>query len=135
MPDLTCLHPRCGVIRSEMMDVPLCDRHAIDIYRKVKAAIEDEARFERSQRIVSMPSRTVPGVVYFVELGSRIKIGFSTNLKSRLQTVPAERVLATMPGTMDDEKAMHERFRDCRVHREWFAKSPELLAFIETIAA
>lgn len=130
--DRTCIHPHCEVTQSELMTVPLCDRHAVDIYRKVKAAIETKARIRGPQ---PLRSETVRGVVYFVELGDRIKIGFTTNLTSRLKTVPAERVLATMPGTMRDEQAMHARFESARVYREWFTKSPELLDFIETIAA
>lgn len=132
MEDRTCVHPNCEAKRSSLVRVPLCDRHAVDVYRKVKDALKPERRTGQAQ-----PRRAdiVRGVVYFVELGDRIKIGFTTNLTSRLKTVPAERVLATMPGTMRDEQAMHARFESARVYREWFTKSPELLDFIETIAA
>ena len=74
-----------------------------------------------------------PELVYFIRNGSRVKIGWTTNLKSRLSSLslPADAVALTIPGGPDTEKMMHRRFAAARVARtEWFEAVPELEAFI-----
>jgi hypothetical protein len=45
------------------------------------------------------------GCIYFVRSGDKIKIGFTRSLERRLRSYPPDaRVLATMVGTMQDEK-------------------------------
>lgn len=82
-----------------------------------------------------------PGIpcVYFVSDGDAIKIGFTSNgVDRRLEALrngnPREiKVLATMRGTMDDEKRLHRRFAEYRVRGEWFKAAPELLDFIASL--
>lgn len=76
---------------------------------------------------------TTPGLVYFMRFGDRVKIGFTTNLKNRSQAIPHDEVMATMPGTMRDEKALHARFAKHRIHHEWFDLAPEVADFIASI--
>jgi hypothetical protein len=74
-----------------------------------------------------------PELVYFIRNGNRIKIGWTTNLKSRLSalSLAADAVALTVPGGPDTEKAMHRKFASARVGRtEWFDAVPELEAFI-----
>lgn len=70
--------------------------------------------------------------VYFVQLGNRIKIGFSTNIKRRMIIVPG-RCIALMPGTMDDEFLLHQRFMDLWDTGEWFRAEPPLMEFIAAL--
>ena len=77
-----------------------------------------------------------PGYVYYVEVGARVKIGFTENVANRMRAYPpTSTLLAVHPGTPAMEKEMHSKFR---VHlaegREWFKHSPELNAHIEDVA-
>ena len=84
---------------------------------------------------------TVAGLVYFIrsEINHEIKIGFTGGtVEKRLRSIKTShphklQVLATMPGTFEDEKALHERFAKFRLQGEWFKSHPDLLAFISVI--
>ena len=77
------------------------------------------------------------GHVYFVQRpDGMIKIGFSTRVRDRIDELTGHsgvrlRLLATVPGTMKDEHAMHVRFAHLRQHRtEMFRPGNDLLRFI-----
>lgn len=77
-------------------------------------------------------------VVYFIECGDYIKIGYTEELKQRVQALSAAipypiTVLATMFGNWETEKSLHRRFASSRHKGEWFRKTPDLLAFIDQI--
>jgi hypothetical protein len=76
--------------------------------------------------------------VYFIQAksGGPIKIGCARSLKCRLRQLqvgnPAKlQILASVPGTIADERAIQKRFSDSRAHLEWFHPTPELLQLIE----
>lgn len=77
-----------------------------------------------------------PGArIYFIRpvSGGPIKIGVSKYVGQRLLQLaswsPVDlEILATTPGNLYDERAVHRAFAGQRLHREWFAPSPELLA-------
>lgn len=74
--------------------------------------------------------------VYFAAAGSFIKIGYSSNWPNRiahLQVACPYRISAVLviSGTQSTEAELHERFKDLRIHGEWFRRSAELLEFIE----
>lgn len=74
----------------------------------------------------------MPEQVYFVKSGDLIKIGFTkrtVDIRFRRIDLPASNekvVLATIPGSMVLEKAIHHYLADCRVHREWFQDCAEV---------
>ncbi len=75
--------------------------------------------------------------VYFAQADGKaglIKIGFSSRPKHRVRqllTGSAQVVLlCAVPGSKDDERALHKRFASARVHGEWFNPVPELLELI-----
>jgi Meiotically up-regulated gene 113 len=73
--------------------------------------------------------------VYYILFGNRIKIGISSNLRSRLDSLPrGVRVLATEPGGRDVERERHEQFADCRVGGEWFRPTHALLVHVANLA-
>lgn len=81
-----------------------------------------------------------PRLVYFIRAAStrRIKIGISSNPWSRLATLQTGssemlELIATTHGTLEDEQALHERFKDCRSANEWFDESPELLRYVDAV--
>lgn len=76
------------------------------------------------------------GHVYFITNDRAIKIGWSgspTVRKRDLQVASPGRlrIIATFPGTPDDEKDVHRAFAHLRMRGEWFRPEPDLLAFIE----
>lgn len=74
-------------------------------------------------------------VVYFISDGEAVKIGISKNPTKRLaqlQTGHPRRlsILATLPGGADEEMQLHGRFREHRLHGEWFGDCPEIRSYI-----
>lgn len=78
-----------------------------------------------------------PGWVYYVRQGDLIKIGFTDNLKQRMRAyAPTGELLACHPGTLETEKAMHQKFSVALDSgREWFRQRPELMAHIASTVA
>lgn len=113
----------------------------------VRAAVKRVPRFlERLERNedhpygyidpTAIPSRPHEPVVYFLRNGDRVKIGYTTNLRTRMVSLalrPADVVLL-LDGGQELEAALHERFA---VHRcrstEWFELAPDLLEYINTM--
>lgn len=81
-------------------------------------------------------NRKAGPVVYFIggESGP-IKIGISGGPNSRLAALQIGspiplRIMATISGDLEMELAYHTRFASCRLHGEWFERTPELMAEI-----
>jgi hypothetical protein len=72
-------------------------------------------------------------VVYFIANGGRVKIGFTTNLKSRLSSLAlrTDSVLLTLAGGPDLERALHAHFQAHRDgNTEWFELAPTIFRYI-----
>lgn len=75
-----------------------------------------------------------PGsVVYYMRVGTRVKIGCTVNLRARVQALSPEAVLATEPGSYDVEAVRHEQFRHLRTHNEWFKLEEPLVMHIRKL--
>ena len=79
----------------------------------------------------STPSYQLVYAIQSVNLKT-VKIGYSTDVNQRLSNLqsgsPDElKIIGCWLGTESDEKQMHGRFDYCRMHREWFYPSKELL--------
>lgn len=75
------------------------------------------------------------GFVYFMAGYGLVKIGFSSDLSSRLKNIqsmsPCPIVLAgAIESTQPLEAALHERFAHLRQHGEWFTDCAELRDYI-----
>lgn len=74
-------------------------------------------------------------VVYFLENGDRVKIGHSTNLRSRVKSLALQEkdVLLLLQGGLTLERALHSTFAKERIDAtEWFAKSERIVEFIRS---
>lgn len=80
------------------------------------------------------------GFVYFIEAEETglIKIGHATNPNSRMKSIqgmsPVKlRLIGYTPGSIADEKALHERFGIDRSHGEWFRYSRQISDYIQEV--
>lgn len=77
-------------------------------------------------------------MVYYAAINDLVKIGFSTDVRSRLASFRTlcrnPQLLAAEPGTMRGERFRHNQFAAYRVHGELFSRSDELMAHIDYIA-
>lgn len=76
--------------------------------------------------------------VYFIREGDLIKIGFSSNVRSRVMAIinglrGKGELLGYMPGDRSVEKHFHQMFAADREYGEWFCVSDKLLTVIETM--
>jgi hypothetical protein len=123
------------------------DYYEIHDYEKYQdAAMKDQVEARRDyERMRKREQREAKGdgvsggKVYFIRCGDSIKIGFSKNPWSRLSSLKTgspgnPQLLGYMPGSLDDERAAHEKFAHLRENREWFRAEPDLLDFIATVA-
>lgn len=77
----------------------------------------------------------VKSAVYFIGCDQAIKIGVAKDVQRRFAAIQMcsplpLRLLATVDGTRALERAYHTRFADHRLHGEWFAPHPDILAEI-----
>lgn len=82
------------------------------------------------------PPRSRRGYVYIIGFSDYVKIGWSMTVKSRLlslQTAVPERIVVygLIEGERNEESALHDRFRDCRLNGEWFRIDHRLQRWIE----
>lgn len=74
------------------------------------------------QAVIDYPKGV--SVVYFVQIGRHVKIGFTTNLRDRLRsfgtTAVAIDLLLVIPGTMSLERQLHDLLKEVRAARELF---------------
>jgi Meiotically up-regulated gene 113 len=80
---------------------------------------------EQLQLFAPPPAETK---VYIGARGAFLKIGVTKHPRQRARQLGL-RLLYVVPGTPEDERRLHERFRSARIDREWFMPTPELLAF------
>jgi hypothetical protein len=75
-------------------------------------------------------------MIYFLQSGDRVKIGYSRDPKKRIEAIarssPHEcKLTCLVAGEVVDERELHERFGAFRIHGEWFFLSPEIQSFIK----
>jgi hypothetical protein len=95
-----------------------------------------------SGAMLTMPNTSTPSyqLVYAIQSVNlkTVKIGFSTDVNQRLDSLqggsPDElKVIGCWLGDVTDEKKIHSRFADCRLHREWFRPTDELLSLVAAL--
>lgn len=125
--DPKALPVRCTNRAPQDAPTPLCVVHLADTYLYVRDLIE-------AARMTTATGPTRQSVVYFIQRGDRIKIGYSTNLTTRLRALKGDRVLLALPGSRAHESALHELFKAHRIEGEWFRPDAEIMEFIASRA-
>lgn len=144
-PAATCVWPGCNSPRALFDDLPLDASPVCSVHLQVARVLADrlEAEVLRSRGIVRQSLQPAPaarsapepqaGVVYFVQVGGHIKIGWTTSLDRRMRSYPpGSALLLVHPGTRADESQLHRRFAAHRTHgREWYSLAADLVRHIE----
>ena len=93
---------------------------------------------QRTVRLQEKPAKpSKQGFIYLArdEKTDFIKIGFSTKPEVRERTLQSEKptitFLATFPGTLKEEKALHAEFSEYRIRGEWFCLALEDIESIQ----
>lgn len=130
---------RAGYVPRSRLDVE-AQREKDMEYRSLEAKVAQLERqlksaedFREQQQRERSRGGEKDGVVYFLRSNGFVKIGWTSDLDSRLkQYDPDARVLATKPGTRADERFLHKKFDHLRTHRrEWFAMAPQVMEEIQ----
>lgn len=111
--------------------------------------IENERRTVAARKVsntkhspieLNMPDAISPGYVYILKAGEWYKIGYSTNVKKRLEKLmtapPFPTEVVHIIGDNDYialEKRPHERFAEKRVGGEWFLLEPDDIEWIKAL--
>ena len=145
--DLDCVWPDCDdECRSNHYTVaqpfmPLCEAHMYQTWQQAQT-IADKANdrhpdkmvtHKRGARKVVRGPVTSLGWIYYLRIDGHIKIGYASDLLSRLKQYPptAEFIYAHR-STQQDEKNIHSMLKLRLAHgREWYAEHEDVLALIE----
>lgn len=138
-----CAH--CGRDATEGHRLDVCADCGWEIaQRYAERILADERRrreAERPLRVQRARERRGDGeggLVYYVQIGDSIKIGYTTRLRTRLSDlrVSATALLAFEPGPPELERERHRDFASDRIgRREDFHPSRALLAHIDRMKA
>lgn len=105
---------------------------------RLKASPGDAAFEEQYKAAFATPvvgRKDTGSIVYFVRSGEALKIGMTSDLAQRLQTLQnasATRLvlLLTLPGDVKVERHYHAKFAHLRLEGEWFRAADELTRFL-----
>lgn len=133
---------------------PICRHHAVELYMTMRGIHNDALvassglipgmdaggnpyQAELEQRISDRSAaRRTGDVVYYVRIGDSIKIGYTSQLDTRIKALRAarENVLATEPGGRELEAKRHAQFGRLRKgRREDFEPSFALIQHIDDV--
>lgn len=135
-----CWWTDCKTIAITEAPIAFCKDHLMhavknlagpDGYRALwKRSTEEYLEEHPVEQLPQPPEK--PTYVYFMRREILIKIGISNDPLKRAQSLNAV-VLAYQPGTHDDERNFHRRFKHLRVHNEWFRPGEDLIAYINKL--
>lgn len=144
-----CCWPGCGGPLIEERNLPLCTIHFIKVGHvfvgefqvrvfSAQSAKDDPAALveQAARRAEQERARQAAAVVYYVRIHDVIKIGYTSNLRTRVSglRVDPDAVLATEPGGRDLEAIRHREFAECRIgRREDFRPTERLLRHIDHV--
>lgn len=126
---LGCQYATCLALADETPELShlrMCRFHIVGAHD----ALREYVRNQNAQK--ADPDR---GMIYFLQVGSHIKIGWATDLAKRMRAYPPNSILmAVQPGTRAAEAKLHKRFAVHRSHgREWYPLVPAILEHIAAV--
>lgn len=102
------------------------EHQALQLYIQLQEWLYDSKRETPSKR----------GLVYFVRVGDKVKIGFTRDIDRRLSELQVSspvklRVELVLKASAIVERVLHRRYRAQRVSREWFNYEGPIARFVE----
>jgi T5orf172 domain len=138
-----CVWPLCPDEASSRYEIVLCQRHILYIWSVVERDLREssytvddyEQAVEESRRQSELPAPGFAGMIYYLNIGPYIKIGHTKDLHRRLRAYPPQtQVLASHPGSREDEQELHRQFAAFRESgREWYMDVPEIREHIAAL--
>jgi hypothetical protein len=137
----------CGRPSAREMPFPICGRHAAQLYRyliKLMGDFDSQplARMqmwvdtiEDLQAAAAAKAAKRSYVVYYLQVGDLIKVGYTAHLRQRMASYPPTRtLLATEPGGEQVERQRHFQFAELLRHgNEWFSPGAALVDHINAL--
>jgi hypothetical protein len=138
----------CDVQTIEGAPFPICIRHGAQLLRFLHGYIEelesapvelrllilDKTRDKKAEaaRDEAVEKRSL---VYYVQVGDLIKIGYTENLGQRMKAYPPNRrVLAVEQGSLRlEDQRLHEFRAHLAGGNEWFRPAPDLIEHINRL--
>lgn len=136
--DTDCCMPDCTRPVATDFEFPVCSSHARRVYRAVKDMLDSADLMTRIASAgppkgkVQQGRGVMAGHVYFAQSGDLIKIGWSSNVPQRMRDL-GTKPIHLIPGTMQDEKAMHHRFGAQWERGELFRNEGALADFLANV--
>jgi len=123
--------------RSRPNHAPLYDAQSGELNQAGKEAAK-QVKAEIARLKASAPDRYRGGKLYLLRAGRFLKIGFTSgNVADRVKSLqtgsphPIE-VVTVRPGSKDEERALHARFKDLNGKGEWFSESKDIVDALTT---
>jgi hypothetical protein len=140
----------CDAATIEDAPFPICIEHAAAVLQFLRGYIEyfesaplelrllalDKTHVvEKNEAKMAEKQRAPHELIYYLQVGALIKIGYTARLKQRLAAYPPDsRLLAFEPGNMGLEERRHRQFSAHLKHgKEWFKPAPELIEHINKL--
>lgn len=147
-----CLWPECLDHGAIWLGWRMCEKHGREIHemvqrhdcppivresieRRERAHEDNSSKINAGERVDTARRDLIPGWVYYVLIDGLIKIGYAKSVPARMRAYPpTAQLLAVEPGTLQVERARHQHFgHHLAKGREWFADTPDLRAWIDTV--
>jgi hypothetical protein len=129
-----CNMEHCSREASDRVGIALCERHlekAWAAYQVVMGATVPDAKPDAKRDVKSLDAR---GTVYVVRVQDMIKIGWTSDPKTRMRDLKADAILHYQAGTRRDEYKLQGQCMDHLVKgREWFDTSPAMIQFVKDL--
>lgn len=129
-----CNMDHCESATSDRVGIALCERHiekAWAAYQVLMGADVPERMPDPVRDVKSLDAR---GTVYVIRVQDMIKIGWTSNPKTRMQDLKADAILHYQAGTRRDEYKLQGQCMDHLVKgREWFDTSPAMIQFVKDL--
>jgi len=126
--NVVCSWGNCNATTNSL---PICWAHAREAHAVVQATFG--AMMDFALKRGGKVDVAKPGFVYFLRFSDRVKIGFSTDPRTRISQLPHDEVLAIFPGTRLNERQLHAAFGDLRLTGEWFTLDDRILDFVTDV--
>lgn len=120
--------------RADLLNLLAVRDQMIELLDAENKALHDELAKRPAAKKPPAP-RTDNGVIYYLRIAGRYKIGWTARLDNRMKGyAPDAELLAVHPGTRADERHLHKKFAHLTSHgNEWYPLANQIRDHIDTM--